>query len=210
MRNFLTTLLLSQGVPMLVAGDELGRTQDGNNNAYCQDNPLSWLRWDQLEQEGHDLLEFTARLVALRRRHIVFHRTRFFRGEVIPGTDAKDVIWLRPDGTEMTHEDWAEERNVLGIRLSGEAGLMHVSARGEQELDDTFVILMNASDEPVEFRIPEEDGDGRWALLVDTTSTVVDAEGETHLAGDIRTLTERSLVVLARRVERDGGELETE
>ena len=142
MRNFLTTLLLSQGVPMLVAGDEFGRTQGGNNNAYCQDSEISWIDWN-LSAEGEALLAFTRQLIRLRLDHIVFRRGRFFQGAIIPGTDVKDVTWLRADGVEMTEGDWASaQAKMLCLLLSGEAGLMHLTARGDKETDDTFLLVV--------------------------------------------------------------------
>ncbi len=170
MRNFLATLLFSQGVPMLLAGDEFGRTQAGNNNAYCQDNEISWLDWKGVNDEGNALIEFTRRLIALRREHLAFHRNRFFRGQIIPGTEVKDVVWLRPDGTEMNQENWADiNAKALGVRLSGEAGLMHLTPRGEREPDDTFLIFMNASPDDIRFRLPSDDGGLAWQILVDTS-----------------------------------------
>ena len=162
MRNLLTTLLLSQGVPMLLAGDEFARTQGGNNNPYCQDSEIGWLDWS-LDEEGEALLAFTRRLIALRSQHIVFHRSRFFSGGTIPGTEVKDVTWLRADGREMTAADWGEAHaKMLCLLLSGEAGLMHLTARGEQEPDDTFLLVMNASHLEVGQRLPA--GQRRRAL----------------------------------------------
>jgi glycogen operon protein len=169
MRNFLATLLLSQGVPMLLAGDEFGRSQGGNNNAYCQDNEIGWLDWEGMDDEGSALIEFTRRVIALRRDHIVFHRDRFFHGQVIPGTEVKDVVWLRPDSAEMAEADWDEAHaKVLGLRLSGEVGLMHLTGRGERELDDSLLLLMNASSEDVPFRLPQDQAGAGWHLLIDT------------------------------------------
>jgi isoamylase len=179
MRNLLATLLISQGTPMLLGGDELGRTKQGNNNTYCQDNELNWIDW-QLDGEAEGLLAFTRRLIALRRKHIVFHRDRFFHGRTIPGTDVKDVVWLRPDGREMREKDWADpDRRVIAIRLSGEAGLLHLTETGEQELDDTFLITMNASAEDVVFRLPEDPPEARWQVLIDTAAA--DEEEEASL-----------------------------
>ncbi len=170
MRNLLATLLLSQGVPMLLAGDELGRTQGGNNNAYCQDNEISWFDWDRIGAEGEALLAFTRRVIALRRKHIVFHRNRFFRGRPIPGTKVNDVIWLRPDGAEMTQDNWADvHAKALGVRLSGEAGLMHLTPRGEREPDDTFLMCINASSVDVPFRLPADTTNTVWRTLIDTS-----------------------------------------
>ena len=196
-RNFLATLLLSQGVPMLVAGDELGRTQRGNNNAYCQDNELSWIDWDGVTDEGRALTEYTRRLIRLRREHLVFHRSRFFHGKTIPGTDVKDVRWLRPDGQEMTEPDWGNAHGkALAVLLSGEAGLTHLTARGEQEPDDTFLMLMNASHEKVTFSLPAANGGSRWVVLMDSGETVGERtrkayDGEKKLA-----LIARSMLVL--------------
>jgi hypothetical protein len=135
--NFLATLLLSQGVPMLLGGDEFSRTQGGNNNAYCQDSEISWFDWEGIDAAGRGRLAFTRTLIALRRAHMLFHRNRFFHGQTIPGTDVKDVVWLRPDGAEMGDDDWTDPHGrALAVRLSGEAGLMHLTERGEQEPDD--------------------------------------------------------------------------
>ena len=195
MRNFMTTLLLSQGIPMLVAGDEFGRTQQGNNNAYCQDNELSWLDWSGIDREGRELLDFTRRLIALRRRHIVFHRNRFFQGQIIPGTGVKDVVWLRPDGAEMEEPDWQDgNARALGLRLSGEAGLMHLTARGEQEPDATFLLLFNAAHEAVNFDLPSENHGAGWQVLIDTAS---DRTAE-HPVDEAVSLIPRSLQVLVR------------
>ncbi len=214
MRNYLATLLISQGTPMLLAGDEFGRTQDGNNNAYCQDNELNWIDWEGIDEEGEALLAFTRKLIALRRDHIVFHRSRFFQGRKIPGTDVKDVVWLRPDGQEMARGDWANAHaNVIGIRLSGEAGLLHLTEVGEQEPDATFLILLNASHEGVTFRLPEDPVATRWVVLVDTAvepgvAPVVepgvdgDAEAPAMVAGGERsTLEAHSLRILMLHVE---------
>ena len=168
MRNFLTTLLLSQGVPMLLAGDEFARTQGGNNNPYCQDSEIGWLDWN-MDEEGESLLAFTRSLIALRREHIVFHRSRFFQGSVIPGTEIKDVTWLRADGGEMGEAEWAEgHAKMLCLLLSGEAGLMHLTARGEQESDDTFLLVMNASHEEVRQSLPAGRDGASWQVLIDT------------------------------------------
>lgn len=198
MRNFLTTLLLSQGVPMLVAGDEIGRTQNGNNNAYCQDNEISWLDWEGIGDEQKTLLAFTRKLIALRRSHIVFHRYRFFNGQIIPGTEVKDVVWLRPDGVEMEGDDWGNgHTKALAVRLSGEAGLMHLTERGEQEPDDTFLILVNASHESVTFQIPGEPAGASWKLLVDTADESADeAAPETYAAGEACPVAANSLRLL--------------
>jgi glycogen operon protein len=197
MRNFLATLLLSQGVPMLLGGDELGRSQGGNNNAYCQDNETSWLDWEGVGDDGKALLAFTRKLVQLRRAHIVFHRHRFFLGQIIPGTEVKDVVWLRPDGAEMSEGDWGNARTkALAVRLSGEPGLMHLTERGEQEPDDTFLILLNASQDRVIFRIPVDPAGASWKGVVDTAGET-DAEiSQKHPAGGETSVDANSLRLL--------------
>ncbi|HEX5769166.1 MAG TPA: glycogen debranching protein GlgX [Burkholderiales bacterium] len=195
MRNFLATLLLSQGVPMLLAGDAIARTQGGNNNAYCQDNETSWIDWS-LDAQAQSQLEYTRRLVALRASHIVFHRSRHFEGTHIPGTEVKDVTWLRPDGAEMAEADWKNaEARTLGLLLSGEAGLMHLTEAGEQETDDTFCLLFNAAHEDVAFTLPTPDG-GRWQALIDTADEQGFVEGPSFARGDRITLKARSLQLL--------------
>jgi glycogen operon protein len=206
MRNFLSTLLLSQGVPMLLAGDEFGRSQGGNNNAYCQDSEVSWIDWDGMGDEGKTLVEYVRGLIKLRREHLVFHRSRFFQGTTIPGTEVKDVVWLRPDGAEMTEEDWRNAQDkALGVRLSGEAGLAHLTARGEQEPDNTFLILMNASHEAVVFRLPPEAPGARWKVLIDSSDDADKRVGGTHDAGTEMPTQARSLLLLFFQPGGDGG-----
>jgi isoamylase len=200
MRNFLATLLLSQGVPMLLAGDEFGRTQSGNNNAYCQDNELSWLDWNSMGEEAQALLEFTRTLIKLRREHIVFHRDRFFYGQTIPGTNVKDVTWLRSDGAEMAEDDWKNAHaRALGVCLSGEAGLTHLTARGEQEPDETFLILMNAAHEDVPFRVPRDTRATGWKVLVDTSDEDEEHVGHAHAPGTEVPVKARSFQLLVLR-----------
>ncbi|MGI9022899.1 MAG: glycogen debranching protein GlgX [Acidimicrobiales bacterium] len=165
-RNFLATLLLSQGVPMLLGGDEVGRTQQGNNNAYCQDNELSWFDW-ALDDADADLLDFTAQLIHLRRAHPVFHRRRFFQGRPIHGSGLADIGWFRPDGGEMTAGEWtAGKVYALGMFLNGEQ-MAEPGPRGEPIVDDSFLVLLNGPG-PVRFTMPDK----KWAqsleLVVDT------------------------------------------
>ncbi len=161
-RNFLATLLLSQGVPMLLAGDELGRTQQGNNNAYCQDNELSWVDWEAAGKHA-DLLEFTSDLIALRREHPVFRRRRFFSGEL---GGQRDISWLTPAGAEMTNADWqASQTRSLAVLLNGEA-ITEPGAHGEPITDQSFLLLFNAHDQPVTFTLPG--GASDWQVVVDT------------------------------------------
>jgi isoamylase len=164
-RNFMATLMLSQGVPMLLAGDELGRTQQGNNNAYNQDNEISWLDWDKADK---DLLEFTRRLIDMRRRHPVFRRRRWFQGRPIHGSGVTDIGWFRPDGSPMDEEDWrAGSARSLGVFLNGER-LDSTDPRGEPVVDDSFYILFNAHHDPVDFTTPAEECGKRWIKVLDT------------------------------------------
>ncbi|HYU41959.1 MAG TPA: glycogen debranching protein GlgX [Vicinamibacteria bacterium] len=164
-RNFLATLMLSQGVPMLVAGDELGRTQRGNNNAYNQDNEISWVDWENTDE---DLLEFTKRLIDMRRRHRVFRRRRWFQGRPIHGSDVKDVGWFRPDGSPMDDEDWRVGfAKSLGVFLNGEQ-MDSTNPRGDPVVDDSFYILFNAHHDRVDFTTPGEEWGKGWLKVLDT------------------------------------------
>lgn len=171
MKNLLATLLLSQGVPMLLAGDEIAHSQRGNNNAYCQDNDLTWIDWTAVDGPAADQRDFTRQLVRLRREHIVFHRHRFFRGEPIPGTNVKDITWWRPDGREMSEEDWMDpEARSIAFLISGEAGQYHLDARGEGEPDDSFIVMMNASAGPVDYVLPDLPAGHRRTVVIDTAA----------------------------------------
>jgi isoamylase len=168
-RNLLATLLLAQGVPMLLAGDELGRTQQGNNNAYCQDNELSWCNWD-LDADAAALLAFTRRLIELRRSHPAFRRRRFFQGRPIHGSFLADVGWFAPDGREMTEEEWVSGHvRCLGMFLNGDA-IGEPGPRGERVVDDSFLVLLNGAPEPIGFVLPEARWAGRYTLEVDTAA----------------------------------------
>lgn len=164
-RNLLATLLLSQGVPMLLAGDERGNSQGGNNNVYCQDNETSWIDWSP-DESAEALHDFVARLIALRRQRPSFRRRSFFRGKLANESDSKDVIWLRPDGPEMLPPDWEDEHvRCLGMLFSG-TGLIDVGPRGETQRDDDFLLLLNAHHEALPFALPARSGP--WTLLIDT------------------------------------------
>ncbi len=166
-RNFLATLLLSQGTPMICGGDEIGRTQRGNNNAYCQDNEIGWYDWE-LDGERKALLAFTKRLVAIRREHPALHRAKFFRGRRIRGTDVRDIMWYRHDGAEMTDADWNNPVTAsLGLFLAGQ-GIDDTDADGSQVVDDDFYLVLNGSDVGLRFVLPKASGEGAWRLLVDT------------------------------------------
>ena len=169
MRNMLLTLLLSQGVPMITAGDEFARTQRGNNNAYCQDNELGWVLWEEIGEAERELLSFTRELLRLRDNHVVFRRSRFFHGELIPGTEVRDVTWLTPAGHPITTEEWADpNRRALGMMISGQAGERFLTERGEPEPDDTFLVLMNAGDKRVTWTLPEGGERQPWRVRLST------------------------------------------
>jgi glycogen operon protein len=165
-RNFLTTLFLSQGVPMLCGGDEIGRTQRGNNNAYCQDNEISWFDWEHADQA---LLGFTRDLIRLRREHPVFCRRRWFQGRPIRGTKVADIGWFTPDGTEMSDENWqAGYAKSLAVFLNGNA-IPSPNAHGERIVDDSFYVMFNAHHEPLEFVMPEAKWGESWAIILATS-----------------------------------------
>jgi isoamylase len=187
-RNMLATLFFSQGVPMLLGGDELGRTQRGNNNAYCQDNELSWTDWS-LDARARELLEFTRRVIQLRRDHPSLHRRHFFKGRRIRGADIRDIVWLRPDGGAMTDEEWdSDSIRTLGVLLAGEA-LDEVDADGNRLTDRTLLLLLNAHTTPVHFQLPAHHD---WEVLVDTAAP----REQSTLPGRYQ-LAARSLVLLA-------------
>ncbi|TMU90488.1 glycogen debranching protein GlgX [Streptomyces sp. DASNCL29] len=210
MRNFIATLMLSQGVPMLSHGDEFGRTQGGNNNAYCQDNEVSWVRWpDHAKgQDGEwedrsalELLRFARSLVWLRRDHPVFRRRRFFHGRPVEGThdELSDIAWFTHEGEEMTPRDWqAAHAKSLTVFLNGSA-ISEPGARGERITDDSFLLLFNAHHEPLDFVVPIDHGK-QWQLIVDTAAPegVEPGSGPKVAAGDRLTLVDRSLMVLQR------------
>jgi isoamylase len=197
-RNFLTTLLLSQGVPMLLGGDEIGRTQLGNNNAYCQDSEISWFDWDHVDRS---LLEFTRRLIAIRRVHPVFRRRRWFQGRPIRGV--VDIGWFKADGTEMDDEDWAADfAKSIGVFLNGQA-IPHRDARGQRIVDDSFLLLLNAYDEPLEWTIPSLWG-GPWELIVATDEPDGDGVDLDLDPGDTVKVAARAVYVLQRHPQAPG------
>jgi isoamylase len=165
-RNFLATLFLSQGVPMLTGGDEWGRTQQGNNNAYCQDNEISWFKWEHDEKQNQ-LLEFTKKLIQLRKNHPVFRRPKFFQGRRIRGSETRDVMWFNPGGNEMSEEEWASPFvRCLGMLLSGDT-MDVLNFEGDPIRDETFLFLINAHYEPIPFLIPGQEH-LEWQLILDT------------------------------------------
>ncbi|RIJ42311.1 glycogen debranching protein GlgX [Pontibacter oryzae] len=197
-RNFLTTLMLSQGVPMLVAGDEFGRTQRGNNNAYCQDNEISWLNWNQADTE---LLDFTRKLINFCRKHPVFNRRRWFQGEPIKGAKVKDIAWFLPEGTEMNDENWNHDfAKSLAVFMSGH-GLHAKGAKGEQILDDSFYVIFNAHYESLNYRLPPVKYGKTWIKVLDTAANLMDEEGEVFEAKATLEVAARSVVVLHQPLE---------
>jgi glycogen operon protein len=193
-RNFLATLLLSQGVPMIHAGDECGRSQGGNNNAYCQDNEISWFRWEW-DDADLALFDFTRRLIAIRREFPVLHRRKFFQGRSIHGSEIQDIRWISPTGADMTEEEWANGRvRVLGMLLNG-AVMDESNDKGEHIEDDILLMLVNGYWGDVPFRLPGQKKDPTWKVLVDTASpNSVPVRGLP--CGQRFTLKARSLVLL--------------
>ena len=201
-RNLITTLLLSQGVPMISHGDELGRTQSGNNNAYCQDNELAWVDWKDA-RENELFTEFVAGIARLRRDHPVFRRRRFFQGRPIRGSSIEDIAWLRPDGQPMTEEDWLSGfARSLGVYLNGE-GIPERDEMGQRVVDDSFLLLFNAHHQAVPFTLPGEAYGRVWRIVVDTADPLLvrarRRERDAKPGGRLR-ITARSLMVLRKWV----------
>ena len=195
-RNFLATLLLSQGVPMLQAGDEMGRTQSGNNNTYCQDNELSWLDWD-LDESRQQLLDFTRFVIQLFHEHPVLRRRKFFQGRKIRGSAVPDLAWFRTDG-EMTEEDWDNPLQAcLGLRLAGDA-IDEVDRRGNPIKGQTLMIMLNAHHEPHLFQLPAQRAGLEWELLLDTRYVLGKPERSVRVkAHNFYEMEQRSLTVFA-------------
>jgi glycogen operon protein len=193
-RNFLVSLMLSQGIPMLLAGDESGRTQQGNNNAYCQDNAVSWIDWAHADQP---LQEFTQRLIAFRHAHPAFRRRRWFLGLAIHGADCKDIAWFTPEGAQMSEEHWGEEfSKSLGIFINGNT-IPNPNALGEPVTDDSFYLIFNAHFEAVDFTLPEKRWGQRWLTLLDTSRGWVD-DAPPLEAGAMLKAASRSVMLLQR------------
>lgn len=190
-RNLLTTLFLSQGIPMLVAGDEFGRTQKGNNNAYCQDNEISWLNWQQADRA---LLEFTQKLIALRKEHPTFCRRRWFQGQPIKG-GVEDIGWFLPDGSEMSEQHWSHDfAKSLAIYLNGK-GLHLLSSKGKAIIDDNFYIIFNAHHESLDFKLPIDHYGKSWTVVLDTGKNNIE-QGDTYQPEQVICVGDRSILVL--------------
>jgi glycogen operon protein len=191
-RNFLTTLFLSQGVPMLLAGDEMGRSQGGNNNAYCQDNAISWFDWTVADADLH---AFTRRLIEFRHGHPVLRRDTFFAGE----PDAQglpDIWWFRPDGRRMARRDWQQAGGPVAVFLNGDA-IRSVTPHGEAVHDDSLILLFNAGHEAVEFLLPPRRFGAHWAVELSTSDGIT--EGRDYAARQPVSVQDRSVIVLSRR-----------
>ena len=194
-RNFLTTLFLSQGVPMLVAGDELGKTQKGNNNPYCQDNEISWIDWAHTDT---GLLEYTKKLIRFYKEHPVFSRRRWFKGQPIKGVGLEDIAWFLPEGREMTEENWKHDfAKSLAIYLNGR-GLRTQGPKGEILIDDNFYIIFNAYYEPLQYKLPFEKYGDHWVKVIDTATGLMSEESfvKEYDSKDTVAVDGRSVVVL--------------
>ena len=203
-RTFLATLAFSQGVPMLAHGDELGRTQGGNNNAYAQDNEITWMNWE-LDESQQELLEFTRRLLALRQAHPTLRRRHFFRGTAVAGSTHKDVTWIRSDGAELGEAEWRDpSMHAMGMLIDGKA-TDEVDDRGQAVCGDTLLIILNSGEQNVQFALPKLEGPNIWVAMVDT------AQRELPIVrGDAMEVQSHSLVLLRfgadRRIATDAAQ----
>ena len=195
-RNFMATLFLSQGVPMLLAGDEISRTQKGNNNAYCQDNEISWFNWENADNE---LLEFTRKLIALRKKHPVFHRPLWFHGEVVEGTGVKDIEWFLPEGDIMTEDHWNKDyAKSLAVFLNGR-GIHAKSPTGQIVIDDSFYVIFNSSRFKLKYKLPKKEYGDHWIKILDTEKHLLNEENdEVYQPEETVTISPRSTVLLKK------------
>ena len=201
-RNFLTTLFLSQGVPMIVAGDEFGRTQKGNNNAYCQDNEISWIDWNNLDE---DLLAYVQDLIKFWKKHPAFSRRHWFQGKSIRGAKLHDIAWFMPDGQEMEEHNWQMDyARSLGIFMNGQA-LGSVDERGGRLTDDNFYLIFNAHEGPLDFVLPSPEFGKSWSKIIDTYDGTIQEKPESHDPGAIIPVHGRSIIVLIEPQQRTDG-----
>ncbi|MBF0132772.1 MAG: glycogen debranching protein GlgX [Magnetococcales bacterium] len=197
-RNLLATLLFSQGVPMITAGDEMGRTQRGNNNAYCQDNELSWVNWD-LSDADQKFLTFVQKIIAIRTSHPVFRRRNFFQGITIHGSDTKDIYWFKPDGCVMNDDEWAHDfARCLGVFLVGTT-MLEQDRRGQPILDDNFLLLFNSDYQNISFCLPTIGDECRWKGIIDTHIPDNKEPEGLFKSGDTYPLEGRSFVLLVQK-----------
>jgi glycogen operon protein len=184
---------------MLLAGDEIGHTQNGNNNAYCQDNEINWIDWSALDERGRELLEFTRRLIQIRMRHPILLRGRFLAGTHNPGLDVKDVTWLTPEATEMQEANWQDPHaKCFGMMLDGRAQESGIKQRGE---DETLLVVMNAHHDVVNFKLPEVAEGKQWVRLLDTNDPALHREN--YAFGTVYLVTGRSLLVFLLQRDAD-------
>jgi isoamylase len=199
MRNMMATLLLSQGTPMLLGGDEFGRTQNGNNNAYCQDNEISWFDWEGVDDEGVALTRFTRRLIALRKAHPVIRRTRFLHGMVQSENGVPDIVWISPRGEPMSDGEWHDPfARCFGLMLNGQAGHDR-TVYGEPADDDVLLVVMNAHHDVVPFVLPAVTGGAGWSRLLDTAEPELEGEDAVHPSGESAAVPGRSLILFVCR-----------
>ncbi|MDN5289108.1 MAG: glycogen operon protein [Mucilaginibacter sp.] len=200
-RNFLTTLFLSQGVPMLVAGDEMSRSQQGNNNAYCQDNEISWINWGNMDK---DLQAFTRKLINLRKTHASFSRKNWFKGQPVKSDGIADIAWFLPNGAEMSDDNWSHDfAKSVAFFLNG-LGLYSVDAEGNKIVDDSFYIIFNAHHEPLSYKLPKKDYAQDWELLIDTSKNQVDEITGKFKAEDTIQIAGQSVVLLQHQLIHNG------
>jgi isoamylase len=200
-RNFLTTLFLSQGVPMLVSGDEMSRTQNGNNNTYCQDNEISWVNWETMDK---DLMKFTSKLIKLRKGHAAFSRKNWFNGEAVTKSGVADIAWFLPDGSEMSEDNWNHDfAKSVAIFLNG-LGLHSVNAEGNKVIDDSFYVIFNAHDEPLSYKLPTNEYAKDWELLINTHKNPNEEVKGKFKAKDTIQVEGRSVVLLQHQLIHNG------
>ena len=196
-RNFLATLLLSQGTPMLLAGDEFGRTQKGNNNAYCQDDEISWLDWD-IKEKGNHLIDFVRRLTALRHKYPILRKDRFLTGDFVEELGVKDVTWINANGAEMEREQWADPgMRCFGMLLDGRAQISGIRKQGKEA---TLLLVFNDHSDVVNFCIPESVGSDTWRLLIDTNVEENDVKGMFKTGTEYK-VTSRSVLLFELQAE---------
>lgn len=200
-RNFLATLFLSQGVPMLLAGDEIGRTQQGNNNSYCQDNEISWIDWEHADKE---LLAFTSKLIHLRKKHAAFSRKNWFKGEPVKGNGIEDIAWFQPDGSQMTAEHWNQDfAKSIAIFLNGQ-GIHAVNSEGVEVVDDSFYIIFNAHHETIEYKLPSAEYGKDWKLVIDTARADQENNDHTYQSEEVVKVDGRSVILLQHQLIQNG------